>query len=73
MWGSTDATTFESDIVAQRFDEAAGRSWDLGGGCGLGGKAIVSCGKPGNAGFTIRLQHAAPASPAWLIRSPDTI
>ncbi len=71
VWGSTDRSTFEGDVVAQAFLEDAGRFVDFGGGCGLGGSAFASCARAGNAGFTLRLQHAAPGAPAWLILSPE--
>ena len=42
---------------------------NLDGGCGRGGEAHASCSITGNSGFALRLRHAEPNAPAWLVLS----
>ena len=61
-WGYSPNTI---NIVA--FRAADGIVTDLGGGCGQGGEALVSCARVGNVYFTQELRGAASSSPCWLL------
>ncbi len=53
-------------ILARRFRAQDGLVADLGGGCGSGGQASATCARRAST-FGLRVQHAAPVSPTWLV------
>ena len=63
------AWNLSTGVVTQVFRSDDGRVTDLGGGCGPGGIATVSCARVGNTGFTHELRNAAAWSPAFLMLS----
>jgi hypothetical protein len=54
-------------LRAQGFAGLAGSAKTLAPGCGQGGTAYTSCARAGHAGFALRLEHAAPGRPAFLM------
>jgi hypothetical protein len=72
VWEARDATTSVGVLKGRRFTEAAGQH--LSGSnnpCGLGGLGISSCPRPSNANYRLRLEHAEPNRPAFLILGLD--
>jgi hypothetical protein len=62
----------QAALVVRRFRADDGQVSSPAGGCGSGGgSALASCAVQGNAGFRLRLRHAAPAAPAFLALSPN--
>lgn len=61
-----NAPPFESDVIAQRFNDDE-LEQDLGGGCGVGGTIHSSCLDVGNGSFSFTLSRAAASTPAFLM------
>jgi hypothetical protein len=72
-WQSFDSVAFESDVKARRYRSDTGLRTNLGGGCGSGGTASVSCPAVPATGFTFRLTGAAAATNAYLLIAFDAM
>ncbi len=68
IWQRTDTQFGRATTTGiARFVAEDGVVTDLGGGCGLGGRAVVSCARRGNSLFVHRARNAAASVPALLL------
>jgi hypothetical protein len=67
VWEQQPAGATVNQVAAIRYDADDGIVSDLGGGCGGGGHADLSCMSVGYSSFRMRLFGASPASPSLLL------
>jgi len=71
VWESIDPGTGIGTVRARRFRQETGSSVTfVNSPCGSNARVHATCVRPGNLGFRLRLEHAEPARPAFVILQP---